>query len=54
MKAKITLLIGAVALVTLSFTFSNVGPSKPSKVESVSTSVDKGPVGGILAEEVVR
>ena len=54
MKTKITLLIGAVALVTLSFTFANV--NKPiAKDMNPSTAMDHSePVGGLFADEVVE
>lgn len=55
MKTKIILLIGAAALVTLSFTFANVDTSKnPKPVETVATSHLIAPVGGILSDEVVK
>lgn len=54
MKTKITLLIGAVALVTLSFTFANVEtPINKDSQNNTSTSVAT-PIGGIVADEVVR
>jgi hypothetical protein len=53
MKTKIILLIGAVALVTLSFTFSNVEKPIKSSVH-VSLTNASTPVGGIIADEVVK
>lgn len=54
MKTKITLLIGAVALVTLSFTFASVeNPSKKADYE-LRTPGDSAPVGGLIADEIVK
>lgn len=53
MKTKISLLAGAVALVTLSFTFANV--NKPvSKETSKIIANHSEPVGGLFADEVVE
>lgn len=55
MKTKITLFIGAVALVTLSFTFANVDNTQISKAQdSRSTSQGDSPIGGIMSDEVVK
>lgn len=54
MKTKALLLVGAVALVTLSFTFVSATNSKANKVKSSSAAQQEAPVGGLGAEEVVR
>jgi hypothetical protein len=54
MKTKIILLIGAVALVTLSFTFGvSESPSKHVH-QNVTVSADSAPVGGFIADEIVK
>lgn len=53
MKTKIMLLIGGVALVTLSFTFGvNDSPSK--QVHQNTNATDSAPVGGFIADEIVK
>ena len=54
MKTKITLLIGSIALITLSFTFATV--EEPSKIEATNAtaSANLQPVGGLFADEVVE
>jgi hypothetical protein len=54
MKTKITLFIGAVALVTLSFTFANVKTPHNSPVQATTKSAISAPVGGIVSDEVVK
>lgn len=55
MKTKITLLIGAVALITLSFTFTTVDISKSKVQDSAQNSNElTSPVGGIVVDEVVQ
>jgi hypothetical protein len=54
MKTRITLLIGAVALITLSFTFANVDTSKEYQVNESANLELTAPVGGIIADEVIR
>lgn len=53
MKTKITLLIGAVALVTLSFTFASVD-QPVQRTEAVAQGNFAAPVGGMIADEVVK
>ena len=54
MKTKITLLAGAVALVTLSFTFGvNESPSQ-NVHQNTSASISSAPVGGFVADEIVK
>ena len=54
MKTKITLLIGAVALVTLSFTFTSIKPSQDKSSKDVVRSNTSAPAGGIMVDEVVQ
>ena len=55
MKTKITLLIGAVALVTLSFTFAHVESTQDNKAQDLkSTSQVESPIGGLMSDEVVK
>lgn len=54
MKTKITLLIGAVALVTLSFTFANVDKHAVKSPTELTHSNHSAPVGGLIADEVVK
>jgi hypothetical protein len=54
MKTKIILLIGAVALVTLSFTFATVNEPLNKESKNISTSIDFEPVGGLFADQVVE
>lgn len=54
MKTKITLLIGAVALVTLSFTFATVDNVAEKKIDAIVASDANAPIGGIMADEIVR
>lgn len=54
MKTKITLLIGTVALVTLSFTFASVKkPLDKSTLKQSSITVSE-PVGGLIADQVEK
>jgi hypothetical protein len=52
MKTKVIILIGITALVTLSFTFTNIGKSE-QKVEknTQAASLDQEPVGGFVSED---
>ena len=54
MKTKITLFLGAVALVTLSFTFSTVENKSHKHVESSQNASVSSPVGGLMADQVVK
>jgi hypothetical protein len=54
MKTKITLLIGAVALVTLSFTFANVEKTARKDTQIHPTTSVSTPVGGLVSDEVAR
>ncbi len=54
MKTKALLLVGAVALVTLSFTFVSKGSDKSSLQSAPATIDQSAPVGGTLAGEIVR
>lgn len=55
MKTKITLLIGAVALITLSFTFASVDTPKASNTHHDLAKIQNDqPVGGIISDEVVK
>lgn len=55
MKTKITLLIAAVALVTLSFTFSNVNkPLNKEATQNTSSASVSEPVGGLFVDTVVK
>lgn len=54
MKTKVILFIGAVAVVTLSFTFASVDNPSP-KVESLTTNtISNGQVGGFISDTVVK
>lgn len=54
MKTKITLLIGAVALVTLSFTFASIdAPLKKDSQKMSNISVSE-PVGGFISDDVAK
>lgn len=53
MKTKIILLIGSVALVTLSFTFATVqAPPDPSN--DLTAAHESSQVGGLISDEVVK
>lgn len=53
MKTKLTLLLGAVAIITLSFTVSN--SETPLKEEqNMSTAISSAPVGGFVADEMIK
>jgi hypothetical protein len=53
MKTKITILIGSVALITLSFTFATADTSsQPITPNAISS--DSAPVGGLVADEIVK
>ena len=54
MRTKISLLIGFVAILTLSFTFVSVQESQPIKQEPVKAVTHSAPVGGLFADEVVE
>ena len=56
MKTKLTLVIAAVALLTLSFTFASVKEPIKTKVDSsLSPTISQTePVGGLIAEDVVN
>lgn len=47
-------MIAATAIVTLSFTFGNVTHEKMPHSTKETTSPSQGPVGGFLAEEIVK
>lgn len=53
MKTKITVLISAIALATLSFTFANVDTPRNTQEKAVTTS-SQTPVGGLIVDEVER
>jgi hypothetical protein len=53
MKTKALLLVGAVAIVTLSFTFVNSSNTKTANTQS-EVARQEAPIGGFGAEEVVR
>lgn len=54
MKTKITILLGAVALVTLSFTFATVENKSHKHVEASQNTGVSSPVGGLMADQVVK
>jgi hypothetical protein len=54
MKTKITVLIGAVALVTLSFTFSSNDSASKKSEQKMTSSSDTAPIGGFIADEIVK
>lgn len=54
MKTKITIFIGAVALITLSSTFASVDGQKNRAPEELNLSDVAAPVGGIMSDEVVK
>lgn len=54
MKTKIFFLLVAVALVTLSFTFSQVNSSAIKNVNIINKNNESGPVGGFFADEVTK
>ncbi len=54
MKAKIIILIGIVALVTLSFTFVQVGTPTPEQGQPVSKMAGSEPVGGFASIEITK
>lgn len=57
MKTKITVAIGAAIVTCLSFTFVNVSEHSGSRQETAKMqelSHDTSPVGGLIADEVVR
>ena len=54
MKTKLTLLLGTIAVVSLSFTFVSVD-SKDQPVSKPSNQTDtSAPIGGIISDEVIR
>ena len=54
MKTKIILLIGAVALVTLSFTFASVNKPLNKETKNITNINVSEPVGGLFADEVAE
>ncbi len=54
MKTKIILLISAVALVTLSFTFAGIQAPSQKAVEKANLTSNSEPVGGFMGDEVTR
>lgn len=54
MKARITILIGAVALVTLSFTFATT--EQPNTQNAIHSAAPKtqSPIGGMVSDVVVQ
>lgn len=54
MKTRITLLIACVATVTLSFTFANVDTKNEDKASVSPASSLVTPLGGLIADEVVK
>jgi hypothetical protein len=53
MKTKITILVSAIALITLSFTFANVDTPRNTQEKAITTS-SQTPVGGLLADQVEK
>lgn len=54
MKNKIIILIGGVALVTLSFTFANVNQPLYKETKNITNINASEPVGGLFADEVTE
>ena len=54
MKTRIILFLGAVAVVTLSFTYSKMNSPVAHQTETLTKSSESAPVGGIVADEIVR
>ncbi len=55
MKTKISLILAAVALVTLSFTFVNVSPESSAKpTNTMVNQTSEAPIGGLIEDEVVK
>lgn len=54
MKTKIILLIGAVALVTLSFTFASIDAPLNKDAQKMTSTTVSEPVGGFIADEVAK
>ena len=54
MKTKIIVLIGAVSLVTLSFTFTHVNMARPDQTQTATKTVGSEPVGGFAAVEITK
>lgn len=54
MKTKITLFIGLVALVTLSFTFATVEHPKNDASADLTSGKVYDQVGGLISDEVVK
>jgi len=54
MKTKITLLLAAVALTTLSFTFASIDKPLDKDTKKTSTLNHSEPVGGLFAEDAVN
>ena len=52
MKNKILIFIGAVAVLTLSFTF--VGIETRNEVEPSTPVAESAPIGGFIADEMVK
>lgn len=54
MKARVSILIGAVALITLSFTFATTGSASSQNQIMDGYSADSAPVGGFVADKMVK
>lgn len=54
MKAKPILFIGVVAVLTLSFSFTQVNSSKEKVLESTQTISASAPVGGFAEVEITK
>lgn len=54
MKTKISVLVAAVAILTLSFTFVNEQTSPADENKVSRNSAASTPVGGFLADDVVK
>jgi cell division protein FtsL len=55
MKTKIILLLSAVALLTLSFTFVSVKTADKKELQNnITSSATSAPIGGLYVDEVVE
>lgn len=54
MKTKISLLTAVLAILTLSFTFVNVESSPGNKKPVSKNSMANPPIGGFVADDVVK
>ena len=54
MKTRITLFLALVALITLSFTFASVDTRNHKQAENINSASASTPVGGLVADEVVK